>query len=176
MMNINKSFVSCLLHTPTITGRTMSKWMKYIPPWYLRFAFNVEGEIIMYCCREVTESIPLISELSGNAKRRSEELEEMRVRREVRTMFAASIPILECEMYTQHTPSVCSDYRCQYEVVKYETFRPERSSLLTTIESVLQVMEIILNSRALKREMTKKSNNCNASRKFLARDRCSQSL
>lgn len=106
------------------------------------------------CNRKFFDLISFIPKLGRNWKRRSEELGKMRARRNGGAMCAHSIPFLERKSYTQHTPpDSCADH-FQRVIVQYESCRQEISALFRTRESVLQVDETNLNSKALRETVT----------------------
>lgn len=88
------------------------------------------------------------SELQRNWKCRTEEIERIGIHREAGTIFAPSIPFLECQMYTSYSSSAGSVDRCSQNIGQYEARRQVNSTLFPTNESVLQFFEPIHNSSA----------------------------
>lgn len=64
-------------------------------------------------------------------------------------MFALSNPILECDLYMHCRPSVDSADQSLRSIVQYKACRKEKRAFFSTIESVLPVLKIIRNNRAL---------------------------
>lgn len=113
---------------------TADKLLKITPPMNLLFAFNIEKETLNYCSEEIFELVPSTSEVRGNWKWRTEEVEEIVVHLEDGAMPALSTPFLKCKLYTHYTHSVGSADQCLCEIVQYEASRHEWSGLFPTSE------------------------------------------
>lgn len=87
----------------TSGGHITNKSLEHIPPVYTGVAFKTKNGILRYCSREFSELVPLISELGRDWKSGSEQVETMRVCKEVKTMFAPSILLLKEDPYTHYT-------------------------------------------------------------------------
>lgn len=70
-LKTNEENASYLSPTTTSGGRITSKLLKYIPPVYLGFAFNIEKAVLSYFSREVVELISFLFELRLTWKCRS---------------------------------------------------------------------------------------------------------
>lgn len=176
LMKKNEEFVSCSPQTTTNDGRITEKLHEHIPRAYLRFALNVEKVIVRYRSRKRYEQISLISELGRDCKRKSERVKKMGTRREKGTLFALSSLPLECNLYTEHVPSIGSAYQYLRKIVLHEVFRRKWIPLFSTNEFTLQVFKIIWNSTAQKEKTEQSLAGCNSVRNFRARDKLFQTL
>lgn len=80
----------------------------YGKSFYQNYNFNVEKSILKDCCQEFFELFLFIFELRGDWRRRGEDIEELGVRRDDRTLFA---PTIQVHMYSRHiqiTPFISS--------------------------------------------------------------------
>lgn len=66
MMKKNKEPTSCSMEMTTSDGRNTDKLLNHIPLLYLVFGLNIESPVPRYCNREVSETIPFISEQKRN--------------------------------------------------------------------------------------------------------------
>lgn len=106
LIRTNEELHVCSLQSTSSSGLITDMLLNNIPPVYLGSAFNVDKAILKCRSREDFELVPFNLELRINRKKRTEEMEEMGIRREDKTIVALSIPLLECNMYTQYTPSI----------------------------------------------------------------------
>lgn len=74
----------------------------------------------------------------------------MQIREEDRRIFATSIPFFKPELYSMYTPSVGMTDQSLLAIMQYEAYGQSLSDLNQTSDSVLQAVEIIWNSTALK--------------------------
>lgn len=100
----------------------------------------------------------------------------MEFRRDDGTMFAASIPLLEYELYTKYTLSVGRGDHWLREIVQYRRGRSDWRALFSTSVSELYVLEIIWNEAMLKRRGTQTLADCDSALERRARDSSLQSM
>lgn len=93
--------------------------------------------------------MPVISVLGKTWKQRSKEVEEMGIRRGNGMMFLPSIPILEWELYTEHTALVGSSDQYLREATRYEESIQKSSGLILVSESASQATRSVQNNSAL---------------------------
>lgn len=141
---------------------------------YLGLAFNAEKAVLKYFTENFLSMYARVLELTKTWKTKSEEVEEMEIRREDEMMFTPSIPFLECKVYTKYIPSVGSANQCLREIKPYEVSRRKDSTLFLTNKSVLQVLKNIQSNRDLKRVVTYRLADGNSAIKYAKEARCSE--
>lgn len=75
---------------------------------YLGIALHVENAIVLYCCKEVSEHVPLISAMKRSWRIRGKDVQALRGPRKEGTLLAPNIPFQMCSLHNQYVPSISS--------------------------------------------------------------------